>query len=320
MLAPVTGPEGPMAAAALLLLEGTALSVSSALTARGVEHILLKGPVSSLWLYGALGARRYSDVDLLVAPGTWARTEVVLRDLGFEDEHRRVLGAYRPDNERTWSRDGVAVDLHHRLALVPARLGERAFSLLYEDSVVFSLHGREVRALSVPARCVHLALHVCQSARDDRAERELLLGLAVASHGEWRAAVALSRELEVSDVLSAALDRVAALATHPALENIDLVRAEVGHVSAPRSVSLRQSTYAAELLAIDALLRTSATGPTPRPGLTGMWRRDPTGQPLGQAIRDRLRLAQRLLAAAPRYAVLSRHHRSTRAASSGNST
>ena len=113
----------------LLQLEAAAVTVTRALQEAAVPYLLLKGPVTSSWLYGSLDARAYGDVDLLVSPDAWDRAGSVLHALGYRDRHLAVLGAYRPDNERAWVRGSVTVDLHSRLAGVPARLAQDAFDL-----------------------------------------------------------------------------------------------------------------------------------------------------------------------------------------------
>nr|WP_228495169.1 nucleotidyltransferase family protein [Clavibacter sp. VKM Ac-2873] len=64
-------------------LAGEAEAVTRALERRGVAHALQKGLAVAESLYGDIGARRVTDVDLLVARGDADATDAALRELGY---------------------------------------------------------------------------------------------------------------------------------------------------------------------------------------------------------------------------------------------
>ena len=64
--------------------------ISAAMTAAGLRHWPLKGPSLSERLYGDIGVRQVSDLDLLVEPANLARADALLADLGYS---RHTSGA-----------------------------------------------------------------------------------------------------------------------------------------------------------------------------------------------------------------------------------
>ena len=82
----------------------------AALHAAGVRAIVYKGQDYLERIYGDLGARPMADIDLLVPEPELARAERALLEAGFLADR-----ACRRQHERKFCKDGVAVDLHHRL-------------------------------------------------------------------------------------------------------------------------------------------------------------------------------------------------------------
>ena len=85
---PAAGDGGspPLATVArTLLLDGLAAECVSALRAKGIRALLLKGPVTGRWLYAGQRFRDYIDIDVLVAGAEFPRAAQTLTELGFRD-------------------------------------------------------------------------------------------------------------------------------------------------------------------------------------------------------------------------------------------
>ncbi len=100
-----------------LAVDAQTVVAVSALAARDVDALLLKGPSVARLLYADGEQRHYIDTDLLVAPSTLGAAEDVLRDLGYErdvgDRSMALIGSHGYAWRRRTSR--MAVDLHHTL-------------------------------------------------------------------------------------------------------------------------------------------------------------------------------------------------------------
>ena len=187
-----------------LAVDGVTAEVAAAFDAAEVPFILLKGPVIAQWLYRD-GTRSYVDSDLLVSELDETRAEGVLSALGF----RAVAGTGWVDpgvaRNHTWIREGSYVELHVTLTGLGVE-PRQVWAILSEGTEDISLRGRRVRALGLPARLVHVALHAAQHGPVfSQAMRDL--ELACASHGiaDWRAAAALAKRLDAQEAMSAGL-------------------------------------------------------------------------------------------------------------------
>ncbi len=177
------------------------------LAAAGIPAILLKGPVIAGWLY--VGDVRYSqDIDLLVDPARFGDAQRALAELGYDvplaDAASCEIG---PNTTTLRTPDGVKIDLHHRLIGTPSEPPERCWEVLNTRAIPFVLvTGMEVRALDVPARTMHLALHVAQNGpRDAKPMADLRRGLAQVGADGWRAAAAIAERLGATQAFAEGL-------------------------------------------------------------------------------------------------------------------
>ncbi|MFL6299148.1 MAG: nucleotidyltransferase family protein [Terriglobales bacterium] len=69
-----------------LLLTSELLRAVSSLSEAGVEAVPLKGPALATRIYGDIGLRPFSDIDLLIRPEQIAAAEAVALKLGYEPE------------------------------------------------------------------------------------------------------------------------------------------------------------------------------------------------------------------------------------------
>ncbi|MDQ6725931.1 MAG: nucleotidyltransferase family protein [Actinomycetota bacterium] len=167
------------------------------LAAAGIPAILLKGPVIATWLY--VGDVRYSqDIDILVEPVRFVDAQRALAELGYESPLADAASCEIGPNTTTLRRaGGVTIDLHHRLIGAPAEPPERCWEVLNSRTIPYMLVTRvEVRALDIPARAMHLALHVAQNGpRDAKPMEDLRRGLALLSEEDWRAATEVAERM-----------------------------------------------------------------------------------------------------------------------------
>lgn len=194
-------------AARSLLLEREAGIAAGQLRGADVPSILLKGPAIASWLYDDGEARPYLDVDLLVSPAQFRRAIEVLGEIGYVP---RIPGAspaeLGPKERDLVGPQGVCIDLHWGLLGVSGAT-QRCWDVLLRRTVRFHLRGgAEVLVLDVPARAMHLALHVAQNGPIDRkALADLERGLDRVDRRDWAEAARLATELEAVEAFAAGL-------------------------------------------------------------------------------------------------------------------
>lgn len=135
-----------------LAMTAALVRLLKALGAERIRPVAFKGPVTSFALYGDLGLRGFTDVDVLIDGHDFHRAHVALRTLGLSPEMRlsarqaRALVRYR--NELTFSSEDQSfhVDLHwrilvHHLRMLPDDAG------VWERAGVVDLAGVSVHTL-----------------------------------------------------------------------------------------------------------------------------------------------------------------------------
>jgi putative nucleotidyltransferase-like protein len=200
-----------------LMLEATAAEVATALGARGIEVVLLRGPALTEWLYGKASPRTSLDVDLLVPPHAFSTAESVMRELGYRCSVDVTPGT-EVEHARTWRRpQGATVDLHWTVvgALAPP---PDVWQTISSHSQPRALAGGEI---NVPARGLRLllvALHAGQHGRDDsRTLGDLNRALEIADTHEWATAVAIAERIDAVELFAAGL-RLSPGGSHVAAE------------------------------------------------------------------------------------------------------
>jgi hypothetical protein len=97
-----------------------AIDITRVLRTTGVRSVCLKGPTLARWLYGAVGFRRFADLDIIVAPRDVTSVYEALAQQGYALPDRMTLGTARAIYRRlgAWPlthTDRYPVDLHFRL-------------------------------------------------------------------------------------------------------------------------------------------------------------------------------------------------------------
>ncbi len=190
-------------------IDGATAEVLRAFDAEGVSSVLLKGASNREWLEDrATDGRWYADCDLLVRPDDHEAAARVLLGLGFvSDLDPTKMPAWWREHDLSWRRDqdhGV-IDVHTTLPGVGVD-DERAWTLLSAGSQVIPVGGYRARALAIPARALHLALHAAHHGPG------WVMGFAdlerALEHGEeatWTAAAALADRLDATAAFLAGL-------------------------------------------------------------------------------------------------------------------
>jgi Uncharacterised nucleotidyltransferase len=96
------------------------IDISRVLRDAGLRSVCLKGPILARWLYGTAGFRRFTDLDIMVAPRDVTAVYQVLEQHGYALPDRMTVGTARAIYRRlgAWPlthADRYPVDLHFRL-------------------------------------------------------------------------------------------------------------------------------------------------------------------------------------------------------------
>lgn len=189
-------------------MDAATAEVVRAFDRAGVDSILLKGPSIARWLYERPAQRTYVDCDLLVPPGARAGAEKVLLELGFEPSvEEREMPAWWLEHAVGWLRreDEAMVDLHRTLPGVQAE-PEHLWHVLSTHVETIVVAGVPLRALTVPAMALHLALHAANHGMAGRYNlAELERALAQADEETWRAAADLAMAVDATAAFAAGL-------------------------------------------------------------------------------------------------------------------
>jgi hypothetical protein len=189
-----------------LVLDDACRTIVGRLTAAGQRFIMLKGATIATWLYEDPAQRTYVDLDVLVPPAEESAVVELLRGIGYQPLLTpSTLSILSPEEQPLRNKLGVDIDLH--TALKGVRLPrEEAWEILSASTVPWDWAGVPVPALALPARAMHLALHLAQNGlADAKAAQDLRLGLARVDHSTWEAAKELAGRLQALDAFTAGL-------------------------------------------------------------------------------------------------------------------
>ena len=198
-------------------LDRAAASVFDVFGRENVDALLLKGVALARLLYDVPQQRRYSDVDVLVAPGDLSAARAVLAELGYRNASAQMavddIGGVI--HGESWlaipagAAYPVVVDLHLRLAgsTAPA---ERAWEALKARSTPMEVDGTHVPILDRAGLAMHLATHAAQHGQGyAKGCRELARALDRWPPEVWRDAARLAREVGATEAFAAGLRLVA---------------------------------------------------------------------------------------------------------------
>jgi len=205
--------DAATATALRLRVDSWTAEVVSALRARGIRAVLLKGPVIARWLYGAFPADRvYCDCDLLVGPDDIVSARALLTELGFSAQEHPLIEVDE-HHARIFLRasDGANVDLHRTLHGMEHLAPRRVWAMVGCHLSQIDVGGAAVDVPDAVLRTLNVALHPGPAdGPASQAWHDLELALEQVEDTTWQAAVDLARELGIEHELAARLRRLAA--------------------------------------------------------------------------------------------------------------
>jgi hypothetical protein len=189
-----------------LVLDNACRQIVRHLQGAGHAFVMLKGATIASWLYSEPTERTYIDLDILVNPAAEEAVVASLEELGYLPLlDPATLRSMSPEEQPLRNAAGVFVDLH--VTLKGIRLpAERAWDVLSRETAPWDWGGITVPALSWSARAMHLALHAAAGGRaDEKAVRDLQLGLERVDDATWHAARDLAGRLDALEAFAAGL-------------------------------------------------------------------------------------------------------------------
>jgi hypothetical protein len=192
--------------------------LASAFEAEGLRVMLLKGPAFDQLLFAGARKRGYSDIDVLVEPGSAERAAGLMEQLGFQRAEKRALarfgwrvgltvGLLAPSHATAWirDRDRFTVDVHHTLPLVRAS-AEQVWHALDAHRATIAVVGTPVQTIDRPASALLIALHAAHHGPSwRRAHTDLQRACQVLEPDCWHAAGQLARELKAETAMGIGL-------------------------------------------------------------------------------------------------------------------
>ena len=146
-----------------LLLFGHFSNVVNALQQADIEVIALKGVYLSEHLYGEIGLRQFSDIDLLIRPDKALKAVEILHGLGYRYREAVPVSEFiRQKSDYVhlppMILNGVSIELHVKL-----HRGSEKFSMNIERVFVTKIpaliNGNEAFALDTMHQLIHIAVH-----------------------------------------------------------------------------------------------------------------------------------------------------------------
>jgi hypothetical protein len=192
--------------------------LASAFEGEGLSAILLKGPAFDQLLFAGARKRGYSDIDVLVEPGSTERAAGLMERLGFQGAEKRalarfgwragvVVGLLAPSHATAWvrDRDRFTVDVHHTLPLVRAS-AEDVWRALAAHRATITVVGSPVETIDRPASALLIALHAAHHGPSwRRAQTDLERACQVLEPDCWYAAAQLAREVKAERAMGVGL-------------------------------------------------------------------------------------------------------------------
>lgn len=140
--------------------------LSTALSAAGVRHLVIKGPALAQRLYGDMAARSSKDIDILVDPAMFSVAEIVIVEhrYKFNAGYRAHLLPYYPRNtvpkDASYYHDftGIQIELHHSLFAIPALL-PLDFERLWANRDSITLGNVQLPILATSDEFIYMCIH-----------------------------------------------------------------------------------------------------------------------------------------------------------------
>ncbi len=146
-----------------MVLSHSFVQIMTRFNQEGIPVIALKGIYLSEWLYGTMGLRQFSDLDLLVHPDACEKALDILESMGFQSEKLQLNTFFAKQSPFVhypqMIKKGVSVEIHrhiHAAHEVYAVDLER----MWQESIPIQLYGVDVRVFSPEDQLLHCCLHL----------------------------------------------------------------------------------------------------------------------------------------------------------------
>lgn len=137
--------------------------IVDAFTPNEIEIVALKGILLSEWLYGDIGLRQFSDLDLLVLPSEGRKSLKILEKMGYQGGANDISDFVRKQTEivhyTPMVKDEVSVEIHIKLHRQHPDYAMKMEDL-FVDAEDVVLHRMPVRMLCLDDLLIHLCVHI----------------------------------------------------------------------------------------------------------------------------------------------------------------
>lgn len=137
--------------------------IIEAFTANDIEVVALKGVLLSEWLYGDIGLRQFSDLDLLVLPADGLKSLKILEKMGYKGSSNEISDFVKSQTEivhyTPMIKNEVSVEIHIKLHRKHPDYDMKLEDLI-ADAEPIVLHKMPVLMLCPEDLLIHLCVHI----------------------------------------------------------------------------------------------------------------------------------------------------------------
>ncbi len=145
-----------------ILLSNAWSELANTLSLSNIKVVALKGIYLSEHLYGDVGLRQLSDIDILVKPEDGEKSLKILSSLGYQTTENPFSTELRLDNEfihyPTMIKDGLAVEVHIRFHR-PSQKFQLNTKAFFERAEPVTINGTKAFTLAFYDQLIFLCVH-----------------------------------------------------------------------------------------------------------------------------------------------------------------
>jgi len=137
--------------------------MASVLQAHNIPFVTLKGICMAEWLYGDIGLRQMSDIDILIQEKDGVRCLDALHSAGYVSQKEFMVDAFvdakSQNHFNPLFRNDVMVEIHIRLQNT-REIYQQNLQEVWRDAVPVTLNGMETLRLKLSDMLIHACLHL----------------------------------------------------------------------------------------------------------------------------------------------------------------
>jgi hypothetical protein len=145
-----------------MVLSAHFAQIITCFTQAQIPVVALKGVFLSEWLYGDLGLRQFSDLDLLILPDQCGKVLEALKSMGYRSDKLQMsdfITEHSIPVEAPMHKSGVSVEIHTRIH--PENESYHVnMERMWRDAIPIYLHGVDVLGFNPEDLLLHLCLHL----------------------------------------------------------------------------------------------------------------------------------------------------------------